>query len=98
VLDWGEYTLAGVVLGAGGTPLAGADVRLNWSDRRGGLHSTSFRRTVSDARGSFRFAQVARGQHVLEVRADGHEIVRRAHDVSAAEREVEIRLQSRAGK
>ena len=93
VLDWGDLALSGRVLDDGGDPVRGADVRLSWADRRGRINSTSFRRTVSDGEGRFRFAQLGRTEHRLEIRAEGYEIGRQSYEPSAAGREVEVRLQ-----
>ena len=83
------------VPGADEEPLSGADVRLYWSQVRGQEQSTSFRRTVSDREGSFRFAQLGRGEHRLEVRAKGYQIWRQPRAVDDHGREVEVRLQPR---
>jgi protocatechuate 3,4-dioxygenase beta subunit len=93
VLDVGELDLAGRILGQRGRPVAGADVRLSWRHEVDGIRSTSFRRTVSDTEGTFRFVQLGPGPHELDVRAEGYVRARENLDVGRANRELELRLE-----
>lgn len=92
VLDVGDLGLDGRVLTEDGRPVAGADVRLSWLKIEGGIRSSSFRRTVTDAEGFFRFAQLGRGPHQLDVRASGFATTRESHDVGPRTRDLEVRL------
>lgn len=93
VLDSGEHELVGEVLDDRGDPVAGAQVTLSWSHVSVDLQSTSHRATRTDANGSFGFANLGPGEHLLEVQAPGFRAVREYRDVGRYAEEVEIRLE-----
>ena len=82
-------TIAGLVLGADGRPLGGAQALLTPADEAGEAG-----RAVSTNAGTFEIAPLAPGEYDLEVLADGHSTAsRRALVVLPSQRfEMEIRL------
>lgn len=93
VLDWGREELAGVVVGAGGDPVAGAQVTLLWSDAAQEVTSQSKRRTVTDAGGYFIFTELGPGWHTVTVSASGYRAVRREEMPTVPGGEALIQLQ-----
>lgn len=91
--DWGEQTLRGRVLDAGGRPLRGAEVELSWSHVGEGSGGRSVRSAVTDAGGSFEFRRLGTGIHQVEVRAAGHRDVRLDYEVTPRSPGLELQLE-----
>ncbi len=93
VVDWGHYDMRGRVVDDSGRPVAGAQVTLRWSHQGGGTRSSSTRRGMTDASGTFRFTQVGPGRHELDVAAPGYGTAREVHEIGGYSREAEVRLE-----
>lgn len=94
VLDWGEATVEGRVLGADARPLPGSTVSLSWVQRSGALGSRAERSTTTDGTGGFTFERLGPGRHQLTVSAPGHQPYHR--ELPADSEWTEIRLEPAA--
>ena len=92
VIDWGDEQLAGVVEDSRGSLIAGAKVRLTWSNNTGGLISRSRRQTVTDSDGYFLFSELGPGPHTIQVTAPGYRPARRESPPSGTGGDVLIKL------
>jgi protocatechuate 3,4-dioxygenase beta subunit len=95
VLDWGELSLTGTVLDETGDPVASANVLLNWKHNAKGILSSSFRNTVTDAQGSFKFSGLGAGDHRIEVSTPSHGSAKVQHEVGGSGSDPVIRLEAR---
>jgi len=50
-----------------GQPVAGANVVMTWRQSTGGLSSSSYRQTSTDATGGYQFTELAAGEHSLAI-------------------------------
>lgn len=91
-LDWGPYEIAGYVLNAAGRPVPGAQVALSWLQDDRGVHSSSHRGTIADARGYFLFTQVGPGLHTLNITAAGFSSAQLDHDPEGRGGDVLVQL------
>ncbi len=92
VVDRGERTLFGTAVTESGQPLAGGNVLLLWTYTDEVVSSSSRRRTVTNARGEFRFSHLGPGEHRLQVSAKGFETAELSPNLPRGEYEVEIEL------
>ena len=90
--DWGPEQLSGRVVDVDGQPLAGAEVELSWTHVDADSTGRTTRTSTTDAQGHFRFQRLARGVHLLAVRADGYEPVEVDYEVGAGSPGIELAL------
>ena len=93
-IDWGTQILHGRVVDAGTLPVAGATVTLVWLHESHGVKSRGIRHTSADETGSFRFNQLGRGIHTLNVSAPGFHRKLMEHDVGPDQLTVLVTLPS----
>ena len=80
-------TLAGIVVDADGTPVAGARLTLKSAIGAGEYHSYSYRTKTTDVDGGFEFVDLGSYRYTLDVHAAGYESQIRNHEFqSFAER------------
>lgn len=93
VIDWGVYSLGGQITDISGNPIPGVDATLTWRHEAGSMHSSSSRRTLTDADGFFRFTQLGPGLHRLDLMANGFRRYNTNVDIGDDLGELRIQLQ-----
>lgn len=96
-LDWGERWMFGRVVDVNGTPVAGAQVTLQWSRRHHDVISSSRRRAASDVEGFFAFSNLGARDYSVTVRAQGFETLRRGYASGSEDLEIVLSPAGPAG-
>ena len=92
VVDWGTQILIGQVVDAGGLPVPGAEVSLIWVQEKEGIQSRGIRTTFADDFGGFRFTQLGRGSHTLNVSAQGFQSTLLEHTIGPDQSDLRVVL------
>lgn len=71
VVDWGRFSIAGVVQSEAGEPYANARIIARWNGSRNGLISDSTRVTQTNTTGEFSFSELGPGVHEIIVESNG---------------------------
>ncbi len=71
VVDWGKYSISGIVENKDGEPYAGARLIARWTQARHGLVSDSTRIAQTNTSGEFGFSQLGPGPHEIIVESNG---------------------------
>ncbi len=95
IVDWGDYTVSGVVVDRLGNPLAGVRVVMTWRHTADGLKSFSSRYALSDDNGAFRFTEVGPGLHEIVVNMDEYQPFKTSYAVGSEFSVVQVPLMPR---